>query len=87
MVQANVNRELTCLEADLTRTDVNEVYITCSISKASSAMHGAEGNNVLPSQTITNYDNEEVLAGTSAALSLLLFPQKIQSARILARVL
>ena len=59
MAQAKANRKLTSLEADLTSTDMSEGYITCSRSKAGTAMHGAEKNNVLPSQAITSSDNEE----------------------------
>ena len=57
--------------ADLTSTDMSEGYITHSKPKASLAMHRAEENNVLPSQTITNNDNEEALAGAATRLSLL----------------
>ena len=34
-------------------------------------MHRAEENNMLPLQTITSDDNEEILAGAAATLSLL----------------
>ena len=37
---------------------MSEGFITCNTSKASSAIHGAK-TNVLPSQTISNDDNEK----------------------------
>ena len=70
IVQAKVNRELASLGADLTSIDMNKGYITCSKSKASSVMHGAKENNVLPLQTITSGDNDEALAGAATTLSL-----------------
>ena len=59
------------LEADLTSTGVNEVYITHDKSKVNSTIQDAEGNNVLLPQGPTNNDKEEVLAGSAATLSLL----------------
>ena len=70
MVQAKVNRELAGLGADLTSADMSESYITCS-KKASSAMHWAEENNVLPSQTIASDNNEEALDCEATTLCLL----------------
>ena len=71
MVQAKVNRELASLGADLSSSDMNEGYITCSKSKINSVIHGAEENNVLPSQTMTSNDNKETLAGAAITMSLL----------------
>ena len=71
MQQAKVNRELASLEADLTSANLSEGYITCSKSKASSAIHEAEDNDVLSSQIITSDDNEEVLGDAVTTLSLL----------------
>ena len=52
MVQAQVNRGLISLDADLTSTDVNEGYITCSKSKINSTMQDAGINNA--TTTCTN---------------------------------
>ena len=70
MVQAKINKELVSLEAELTSTDIREIYVTQSKSKNNSAIHEAEEKNLLPLQTITSDDNEESLAGTAATLSL-----------------
>ena len=67
MVQAEVNRELACLGADLSSPDMSKGYIIWSKSKVSS---GAEENNVLSLHTITNDDNEEALTGAATALSI-----------------
>ena len=61
MAQAKVNRELASLGADLTSTDVNEGYLTCSKSKVNSTIQDAEVNNVLLPQGPTNNDKEEAL--------------------------
>ena len=57
MVQGKINRELACLRADLTSTDVNEGYITCSKSKNNSMVQDTEENNVLPLQEPAHNDN------------------------------
>ena len=54
MAQAKVNRELEYLRADLTSTDMSKGYVTQSKLKNTSAIHWAEENTVLPSQTITS---------------------------------
>ena len=82
MAQAKVIRELASLGTDLTSTDMSDGYLTQSKSRASSMKHGAEENNVLPSQTITSDDNEEDLASAATALSLLSPPTDNQPARV-----
>ena len=71
MAQAKVNRELASLGADLTCTDVNEGYITCSKSKVNSTIQDAEINNGLPPQGPTNIDKEDAFSSAATTLSLL----------------
>ena len=71
MVQAKVSRELANLGADLTSTDMSTGYVTWSKLKNNSATHGAEENNLLPSQTIASGDNGETLAGAATKFSSL----------------
>ena len=74
MVQAKINKELARLGADLTSTDVNEDYITCSKSKINSMVQDIEENNVLPLQEPGHNDNDNALAGVATALSFLSSP-------------
>ena len=55
--------------ADLTSTDINKGYITCSKSNINSMVQHTEENNVLPPQGPTNNDTEEELAGVATTLS------------------
>ena len=74
MTQAKVNRELEGLGADLTITDINKGYITCSMSKINSTVQDTEESNMLPPQGPTSNDNKEELAGAAVVLSLLYSP-------------
>ena len=51
-------------------------------SKASSVMHEAGENNMLPSQAITSDANEEAVAGAATPLSLISASTKTQPARV-----
>ena len=73
MAQANVNRELTGLGANLTSTDVYKGNLTCSQSKVNSTVQDTEKNNVLPWEPYHN-DTKDALAGAAATLSLLTPP-------------
>ena len=77
MAQLNFNRELANLRVNLTNIDISEGYATLGKLKGNSLVHGAEENNLLPSQTINNDQSEEALAGAAAMLSLLPLQTKL----------
>ena len=59
------------LGADLTSSDANESYITCSKLNINSTVQDIEENNVLPLQEPVHNDNHDASVGAATALSLL----------------